>query len=171
MFERLLTGVVVLLALAPAARAEQSPLADPLRPEVGVPAAEQTALSPEAGLPRLDDSVFSKYGYFEETRSALRYARQVAILGNSHITVALSANGFRICRGDACPGNGYLINPAKGLPWDGSATGQGRAPQGVSMVTSLASVTFDGLGRPSASGTLGIGPHTLTIEPETGYVH
>ncbi|MFZ5513380.1 MAG: hypothetical protein ACOZAH_02435 [Pseudomonadota bacterium] len=53
MFERLLTGTVVLLALAPAARAEQPPLADPLRPETVVPAAGQTASSPEAGLPRL----------------------------------------------------------------------------------------------------------------------
>ncbi|MFZ5466930.1 MAG: GspH/FimT family pseudopilin [Pseudomonadota bacterium] len=122
-------------------------------------------------LPRLDDSAFSEYGYFEETRSALRYARQVATAGNAHITVGLSASGFRICRGDACPGDGYLTNPAKGLPWDGSVTGQGQAPQGASIATALGSITFDGLGRPSASGTLLIGSHTLTIEPETGYVH
>lgn len=122
-------------------------------------------------IPRLKDDALGVYGYFEETRSALRYARQVAIAENTHITVGLSASGFLICRGDACPGDGYLTNPAKGLPWDGSVTGQGQAPQGVSIATTLASITFDGLGRPLVSGSLVIGPHTLIIEPETGYVH
>ncbi|MEO1751091.1 hypothetical protein [Thiofaba sp. EF100] len=53
MFKRLVISALVFWALASAATAEQPPLADPLRPEAGVPAAEQTALSPEAGLPRL----------------------------------------------------------------------------------------------------------------------
>lgn len=122
-------------------------------------------------LPRLDNSAFSEYGYAEETLSALRYARQTAIAGNAHITVQLSSDAFRICRGDACPGDGYLSNPAAGLPWDGTALKRGKAPEGVSITTPLASVTFDGLGRPSASGRLEIGSHALTIEPETGYVH
>lgn len=122
-------------------------------------------------LPRLDNSAFSEYGYAEETLSALRYARQTAIAGNAHITVQFSADAFRVCRGDTCPGNGYLNNPAVGQPWDGSAEKRGRAPAGVSIVTTLASVTFDGLGRPHTSGSLTIGSHTLIIEPETGYVH
>ncbi|MEW5972927.1 MAG: GspH/FimT family pseudopilin [Pseudomonadota bacterium] len=122
-------------------------------------------------IPRLNDTAFSEYGYFEETRSALRYARQAAIAGNAHVTASFNASGFSICMGDACPGDGYLTNPAKGLPWNGLAAGQGRAPTGVSITTSLGSVTFDGLGRPSVFGTLVIGPYTLTIEPETGYVH
>ncbi|MDM7323015.1 MAG: GspH/FimT family pseudopilin [Gammaproteobacteria bacterium] len=122
-------------------------------------------------LPRFNDAGFREYGYAEETLSALRYARQTAIAGNAHITVQFSADAFRVCRGDTCPGNGYLNNPAVGQPWDGSAKNRGRAPEGVSIVTTLAAVTFDGLGRPHTSGSLTIGSHTLTIEPETGYVH
>ncbi|MGC8733074.1 MAG: type II secretion system protein [Halothiobacillaceae bacterium] len=122
-------------------------------------------------VPRLKDAAFNEYGYFEETLSAVRYARQAAIAANAHVTVALSPSAFRVCQGDSCPGSSYLNNPAKGLPWDGSARGQGLAPQGVSIATSISSLTFDGLGRPSASGSLAIGSHTLTIEPETGYVH
>ncbi|MEW6692437.1 MAG: GspH/FimT family pseudopilin [Pseudomonadota bacterium] len=122
-------------------------------------------------LPRFNDAGFREYGYAEETLSALRYARQMAIAGNAHITVQLSSDAFRICRGDTCPGDGYLSNPAAGQPWDGTALKRGKAPEGVSITPPLASVTFDGLGRPSASGRLAIGSHTLTIEPETGYVH
>lgn len=122
-------------------------------------------------LPRLDDTAFSEYGYAEETLSALRYARQTAIARNAKVTAAFAADGFRICQGGVCPGDGYLTNPANGLPWDGSDGKQGKAPEGVSIATGLGAITFDGLGRPSASGTLVIGSHTLTIEAETGYVH
>jgi MSHA pilin protein MshC len=124
-------------------------------------------------LPRLNDSAFSEYGYAEETLSALRYARQTAIAGNAKITVAFASEGFRVCQADNCPATGgnYLINPASGLPWDGSDKKRGKAPDDVSIATGLGAVTFDGLGRPSASGTLAIGSRTLTIEPETGYVH
>ncbi|MDM7322160.1 MAG: GspH/FimT family pseudopilin, partial [Gammaproteobacteria bacterium] len=111
-------------------------------------------------LPRFNDAGFREYGYAEETLSALRYARQTAIAGNAHITVQFSADTFRVCRGDTCPGNGYLNNPAVGQPWDGSAKKRGRAPEGVSIVTTLAAVTFDGLGRPHTSGSLTIGSHT-----------
>ncbi len=122
-------------------------------------------------LPRIDDQAFSAYGYAEETRSALRYARQTAIARNAPITVAFAPNGFSICIGASCPGDGYLPNPANGRPWDGTGPGQGKAPEGVSIDKTLMAVTFDGLGRPSASGTLTIGPHVITIEEETGYVH
>jgi MSHA pilin protein MshC len=123
-------------------------------------------------IPRFNDAGFREYGYVEETLSALRYARQTAIAGNAHVTVQFSADGFRVCRGDTCPGNGYLSNPAAGQPWDGTALKRGKAPEGVSIgITGLAAVTFDGLGRPNATGSLSIGSHTLTIEPETGYVH
>lgn len=130
-------------------------------------------------LPRFNDAGFSEYGYAEETLSALRYARQMAIAGNTHVTVQFSSDGFRVCRGDTCPGDGYLNNPAAGQPWDGTALKRGKSPAGVSIASTVPAVIFDGLGRPrDASGsltngshTLTIGSHPLTIEPETGYVH
>lgn len=122
-------------------------------------------------LPRFNDTGFREYGYAEEALSALRYARQIAIANNAHVTVQWSADAFRVCRGDTCPGAGYLINPSTGQPWDGSAEKRGKAPAGVSISSTLTAVTFDGLGRPNASGGVSIGAHTLTIEAETGYVH
>lgn len=64
MFECLLTGTVVLLALASSVWADQTSLADPLRPEMAMPIAEQTALSPEAGLPRLSMIVRNQRQYY-----------------------------------------------------------------------------------------------------------
>lgn len=124
-------------------------------------------------LPRLNDRAFAEYGYYEETRSALRYAQQMAVARNASITVAFASTGFRICSGTTCPASGgsYVTNPASGQPWDGSAEKRGGSPSGVSISTALASVTFDGLGRPSASGSISIAGQGLVIEAETGYVH
>ncbi|MEW6765910.1 MAG: GspH/FimT family pseudopilin [Pseudomonadota bacterium] len=124
-------------------------------------------------IPRLSDTTFMEYGYSEELLSALRHARQTAVTRNTGISVAFATDGFRVCQADVCPASGgnYLTNPASGQPWDGSAAGRGKAPEGVGIATALALVTFDGLGRPSASGTLAVADHALTIEAETGYVH
>ena len=121
-------------------------------------------------IPRLDTGTFDEYGYAEEAASALRYARQAAVAGNTTVSAVFGSGAYRLCRASACPASGgtYLTNPASGQPWDGSSRKRGQAPAGVSVGS--AEVAFDGLGRPSAAAAIAIGAHHLGVEAETGYV-
>ncbi|MEW6445643.1 MAG: pilus assembly FimT family protein [Pseudomonadota bacterium] len=110
-------------------------------------------------IPRFNDQPFAAYGFQQEAIAAARYAQKLAVSGNTPVTIDFTAVGFALSRG--------------GTPVTNPATGQafvGIAPTGVIVAPAL-SVTFDGLGRPSASGVLSIGTRSLTIEAETGYVH
>lgn len=123
-------------------------------------------------LPSLNDASFSDYGHAQEALSAARYTQQTAVARNADITFSVMPSAFQVCLGLTCPGNGYLTNPAKGMPWDGSAAGQGLAPQGVSWSASGA-VTFNGLGATASGLNVATNPgnHPLVIEPITGRVH
>lgn len=126
-------------------------------------------------IPRLNTGDFDEYGYAEEAAAALRYARQVAVARNAEVTAVFGGGAFRIQMG-ACPtSGGYLLNPATGQPWDGSAKGRGQAPAGVNVGS--ATLVFDGLGRPwdcdrrPTSANIALGTqHTLHVEADTGHV-
>ena len=122
-------------------------------------------------LPRFTSSGYAEYGYTEELASAIRFAQQSAVATNMPVTVTLSSNQYRICRDTACPSSGpFLINPGNNRPWDGSATGRGLAPSGVTL-SPAASITFNGLGVPSQGLSIQIGDRSLQLEAETGHVH
>jgi hypothetical protein len=44
------------------------------------------------------------------------------------------------------------------------------APAGVALAISISPLSFNGLGQPSSSATLTVGPRTVTVNAETGYV-
>lgn len=121
-------------------------------------------------IPRLDTGGFDEYGYTEEAVAALRYARQVAVARNTTVSAVFGGGAYRICTAAACPASGgaYLLNPGSGRPWDGSARGRGEAPTGVTVGS--ATLSFDGLGRPSAGATVAIGSRSINVEAETGHV-
>ena len=123
-------------------------------------------------LSRLDSLSFGDYGYAEEAHSAAHYAQQTAVTRNTAITFSVSTSAYQVCLGSSCPGSGYLTNPAKGLPWDGSLAGQGLAPQGVTW-SATGAVTFNGLGATASGLNVATNPgnHPLVIEPITGHVH
>lgn len=122
-------------------------------------------------MPRLDFRGFDEYAFLEESASAVRYARQVAVARNGPVSVVFDATGhFRVCLSDDCPATGgsYLSNPGNGRPWNGSAQAQGRAPSGVTV--SAGSVVFNGLGRPDTALDVSLGARRLTVAYPTGHV-
>ncbi|KDE40079.1 MSHA pilin protein MshA [Nitrincola lacisaponensis] len=122
-------------------------------------------------LPRFTQTGFAAYGYTEELASAIRFAQQSAVAANQPITLVFTTGGYRICRGSLCPSDGdFLINPGSGQPWDGSRSGRGQIPAGVTL-SPAANLTFDGLGVPSQGLLLQIDDYSLRIEAGTGHVH
>ncbi len=53
----------------------------------------------------------------------------------------------------------------------GSSVNYIEVPAGVNFSMTPASISFDALGRPSASAVATVGTATITVEAETGYVH
>lgn len=122
-------------------------------------------------LPRFTSNGYAEYGYMEELASALRFAQQSAVAANTPITLTLTSNHYRICRDTTCPSSGpFLNNPGNNRPWDGSVSGRGLAPSGVT-VSPATSLTFNGLGVPSQGLSIQIGDRSLQLEAETGHVH
>jgi MSHA pilin protein MshC len=129
-------------------------------------------------IPRLNTGDFDEYGYAEEAAAALRYARQAAVARNAAVSVVFGGGAYRICAADECPaaGGSYLVNPATGRSWNGTAKGQGQAPAGVAVGT--VTLRFDGLGRPrDGSGQLlgsgvsvAVGSRSIVVEAESGHV-
>ena len=124
-------------------------------------------------LPRLDTRGFDEYAYAEELRSALRYARQVAVARNAAVAVPIAGNTFRVCSPVDC--SAYLINPGNGRPWNGSATHQGQAPAGVALTLTTGSspLVFNSLGglEPNSDVEIRIGAQIIRIVQDTGHVH
>ena len=124
-------------------------------------------------IPRLDTRGFDDYAYAEELRSALRYARQVAVARNATIAVPITGNSFRVCSPADC--SAYLTNPGNGRPWNGSATHQGMAPAGVALTlaTGASPLVFNSLGglEPNGDVEIRIGAQIIRVVQDTGHVH
>ena len=110
---------------------------------------------------------FEVQGYFDSTKSAVRFAQKLAVAQRANVVVVVNATSVSVC----------YTNPGCGSPVTDPTTGQAMslpAPTGVSL-TGPASVSFDGLGRASPGGTItvtGAGvTRSMVIEQETGYVH
>ncbi len=121
-------------------------------------------------------------GFYNELTAAVRYAQKLAVATQCEVQVNIDAGAdtyalFFPNDADAdsstCDGAGagFGANPVPSPGLDGSF--QGSAPQGVDVTGGLA-FFYDAVGRPSASGAVSVaGSHvfTLTVEPETGFVH
>ena len=119
---------------------------------------------------------FQARGFHEEVLSAVRYARQVAVATQCPVQVAIDGGADTYALylpddADADPATCDGIGAGFGSnPLSHPARSESFAGGGVDIAGSLA-FYYDALGRPSASGSIGIGARTLTVEPETGFVH
>ena len=123
---------------------------------------------------------FEQAGFRDEAIAALSYAQKLAIVSGCYIRIDFAATGYEIrrstsavnCR-DLAAGLVVVARP-DGTPFRG-------APPGGVTVSAL-SVFFDTVGRPRdvvsgllltnpAALTVAVGPETIRIEPETGFVH
>lgn len=133
-------------------------------------------------------SSFESRGYFDETIALVRHAQKTAIAQRRNVIVEISADRVAACYVagcDAAAANRVRATldlnrssrMAQNCLNDTSWLCTGR-PDGVSPLGSTAAtITFDGLGRPSTGATITItgsesGDLTrqIIVEPETGYV-
>lgn len=125
-------------------------------------------------------NAFESRGFYEEMVAAARHARHLAVSTQCPVQVDIdaTADSYALYWPDDDDGNaatcdgvaaGFGANsvrhPVRGENFAGSA------PNGVDVTGSDLTYYYDGLGRPSAPGTVTVGARSLTVEPETGYVH
>ncbi len=110
---------------------------------------------------------FEVQGFFDSTKSAVRFAQKLAVAQRTNVVVVVNATSVSVC----------YTNPGCGSPVTDPTTGQAMtlsAPDGVSLA-GPASVSFDGLGRATPGDTITVNgagiSRSLVIEQETGYVH
>lgn len=110
---------------------------------------------------------FEVQGFYDSTKSAVRFAQKLAVAQRTNVVVVVNATSVSVC----------YTNPGCATPVTDPTTGQAMtlsAPNGVSLA-GPASVSFDGLGRATPGGTItvtGAGiSRSLVIEQETGYAH
>jgi prepilin-type N-terminal cleavage/methylation domain-containing protein len=110
---------------------------------------------------RLNFASHNASGYAEIIKSSIRLAQKLAIAQRTTHTIT------------------FPVNPCNGSPVNGlQVTGEqcDSLPNGVT-VNGLASITFDGLGRPNVAAVTTITVSggdvswVICLEPETGYVH
>jgi MSHA pilin protein MshC len=108
---------------------------------------------------------FQTLGFFDSAQAAVRYAQKLAIAQRRPVHVSSSANSLRLCYDAGC--TLIATNPLNGQPFVLNT------PAGVSLAG--ASISFDGLGRPSAGATFAVtdseSTRSFVVEPESGYVY
>jgi MSHA pilin protein MshC len=135
--------------------------------------------------PRMvDRTAFQTHGGAAEIRTALRYAQKLALAKNRAVCVTTTASALTLrFRDTATPGacNQDVVrlggNPSPTPPPPAVTTYTVTLPAGIGLTSFPPNFSFDSLGRPSpnASVNLTVGTAgasaTVTVEPDTGYVH
>jgi len=117
-------------------------------------------------VPRFfDRSAFDSRGFFDETKSLLRYAQKVAVAQRRTVCVALGGSGVALTIASAA--NVNVCDTALSLP---------SAPHGgTGLVPSVATFQFRSLGSTDQSGNVTISvtgaTGTITVDSVTGYVY
>jgi MSHA pilin protein MshC len=117
---------------------------------------------------------FDTRSFADTAISAVRYGQKNAIAQHHNVYVVVAGNAISLCYDAGC--SSYVKEPAGGSNFTATA------PNGVSVSSSVSPFYFDSLGKPydgsavalasAATVTVaGDGSSTITIEPETGYVH
>ena len=118
-------------------------------------------------LPRFfDRNVFEARGFFDETKSLLRYAQKTAIAQRRTVCVTLNANGVTLTIASA-PGVN-VCNTALSLPNSDPRGGAG-------LTSTVAALQFRSLGDTNQASDVSISianaTGTITIDHTTGYVY
>lgn len=142
-------------------------------------------LAAVAGPKFFDRTSFQEWGYSDELRGALRYAQKIAMASGCNTQVDLSGGNFSLSQlsGSDCASGTYTRTVP--LPGGSGSTFSGTKPAGVSVSVAVTvtpadtspNLYFDQSGRPLKNGNaieqfvVTVGSRTITVEPETGYVH
>jgi MSHA pilin protein MshC len=135
-------------------------------------------------IPRLfDTSSFAARGAKDFLGASLRYAQKSAVAMRRNVCVVVSSTGLAVTyatnfgSNQNCAAGNLLMNPGNNKPYSDPSN----VFPGGATVASGTSFIFDALGRPlttlftstTAVITLNVNGYvpSITIEPETGYVH
>lgn len=140
------------------------------------------------GAARYFDRVpFDTRGFSDQVRAALRFAQKEAVAQNRPVYVVMDGDTVRLCfvPGASCGGTDQVQAPFS-IKTDTTCNSPTwyclRRPNGVTLGYSGA-LAFNALGRPTDTGgsallgptafsiSAGATSFTITVEPETGYVH
>jgi len=117
-------------------------------------------------IPQFDLRPTNAAWYYEQVRSAVRYAQRAAVAQRRCVFVAVSGAQVALFYGDASCA--ITATPVTQL-----ADGQNYvlpAPAGVIISAAPGTFGFNGLGQPNSAATVTIGSRTIAITQETGYV-
>ncbi len=113
--------------------------------------------------------------FFDDTRSALRYAQKLAVASGCNVQVTITPSSYTLNQQPSCSGASYTQDV--GNPGDGSATYSGAAPVGTALTSTVNPFRFDALGRATdAAGavtnvTVSVGGRSLLVVGESGFVY
>lgn len=119
----------------------------------------------------MSSKAFASRGFYDEAQAVVRYAQKTAIARRQPIMVCVAANEISAISNGNCAAQVTVPHPLSGAPL------RSTAPDGVTLASTAASFSFDGLGRPTPPATVTFNS-TITDDParqivvaaETGYV-
>lgn len=137
-------------------------------------------LSAVLGPRMVDRTAFQTHGGAAEIRTALRYAQKLALAKSREVCVTTNPTGLAlrfehpVAPGAACNQDVARLggNPSPTPP--AATTYTVTLPAGIALTSSAPNFSFDTQGRPSPNVSVNLtvgGSATVTVEPDTGYVH
>lgn len=116
---------------------------------------------PQFNQPQIDAAWF-----YEKVRSEVRFAQRTAVAQRRCVFVSVSAPTVKLFYGDSS----CAITATQLTRLEDGQLFSSTAPAGVAVSALPNPFSFNGLGQPSAAATVTVGPRTININAETGYV-
>ena len=118
-------------------------------------------------------SDYQARAFFDDTLSAVRYARQLAVATGCKVQVSINANGYTLTR-PAAQNQCRNATPSftAAIPHPGTQQSSYTNAQAGITLTPNTSFSFDALGRASADVLLNVGAtRSITVVKATGFVY
>jgi MSHA pilin protein MshC len=123
---------------------------------------------------RFSVSAFTTDGYKDQVIAAVRYAHKLAVAQRRNVYVAMSGSAVALCYDSGCGmavseppgGSAFTLTPPSsvtldvGTPFHFDSLGRPRVTAGGAVATSAMTVVITG-----------DAVRTITVEPQTGFVH
>jgi MSHA pilin protein MshC len=126
------------------------------------------------GGPRFfETQPFDERGYADELASAMRYAQNIAVASQCNVSVAVTLAGYTALQQPIGPGNTCApAGPYTQSVIRSDGTPLAGAPPSDANVTSAATIIFGASGQVvnAPAPSIGIGPYTLSVDPNSGFV-